>query len=645
MSHVPAGKRDACLVWVHPVMFNVRSGLRRPITACRLLFLVLLPLGAFAQAQLDPVAIVGTREPQPLSRSSADIVVIDADTIRDTTADSVEDLLRRAAGMQIIRNGGPGQTSGYLVRGMSTNGTLVLVDGVRAGSATLGQVDFEALSLSQIDRIEVLRGPASSLYGADGVGGVVQIFTRRGEGSARLTGGAAIGGYRSLSGDLGVSGSEGAFDYAVSLGRDSSRGVSATRPGAQFGIFNPDTDGFARNFGNLRFGYTPAAGHRIGVSFLETHLNSQFDSADFDAKFNPDPAADFRTRLTTRVAALDYRGTVLSMWTTSLQVANSVDDSRSGGKTISRFKTERDQLTWQNALRFGPDQQLVLAYEYLREGATADVFLEPQRRHNDAFVVGYSGQLAGFGLQTDLRHDANSAYGDNTTGRIGASYEVVPGFKLRALAGTSFRAPTFNDTGYPFFGIPTIRPERGRSIEVGANWQSEVTSAAFTVYRNRVRDLIGFDPDPNGTDCPPGYFGCAANTSRARLRGVTLSVGQRWGGFGVRATADLLDAVDADTGLRLARRAAHQETLAADYATRAWSVGGSLLDIGSRPDGGVVLGGYAILDVRATWRFLPQWRLEAKLLNAFDHRVEPLRDYQGLGRQAWLGVRFDGRGL
>jgi vitamin B12 transporter len=625
-------------------MLNLRHGLRMPIAACRLLCLVLLPLAASAQTRLDPVAIVGTREPQALSRSIADIVVIDAETIRNTTADSVEDLLRRGAGIQLIRNGGPGQTSGYFVRGMSTNGTLVLVDGVRVGSATLGQAEFESLSLAQIDRIEVLRGPASSLYGADGVGGVIQIYTRRGDGSPRVTGGVAIGGYRSRHGDLGVSGSQGGFDYAAALGRDSSRGVSATRPGAQFGVFNPDTDGYARNFGNLRLGFTPTAGHRIGVSVLETHLNSQYDSADFDAEFNPDPSADFRTRLTTRVAAIDYRGAISSAWTTSLQLANSVDDSKSGGRTISRFKTGRDQATWQNALRFGADQQLVLAYEYLRERATGVVFDDELRRHNSAFVVGYSGRFAALGVQADLRRDANSAYGDNTTGRLGLSYEILPGLKLRALAGTSFRAPTFNDTSYPFFGIATIRPERGRSVEVGANWQAGTTSAALTVYRNRVRDLIGFDPDPNHTDCPPGFFGCAANTSRARLQGATLSIGQGWGDLEIRGTADLLDAVDADTGVRLARRAAHQETLSADYTTGVWSLGGSLLDVGSRPDG-VVLGGYALLDLRAAWRFLPQWRLEAKLLNALDHRVEPLRDYQGLGRQAWIGLRHDGQGL
>ncbi|MEO8525277.1 MAG: TonB-dependent receptor plug domain-containing protein, partial [Caldimonas sp.] len=227
-------------------MSNFRKGLRTPIAACRLLFLVLLPLGTAAQSLLDPVVVTATREPQPLSRSSADIVVIDAETIRNTTADSVEDLLRRAAGIQLARNGGPGQSSGYFVRGTGTNGTLVLVDGVRVGSATLGQIDLESLSPAQIDRIEVLRGPASSLYGADGVGGVVQIFTRRGDGSPRVSGGVAIGGYRSRHGDLGVSGAHGSFDYAASLGRDSSRGVSATRPGAQFGVFNPDDDGYSR---------------------------------------------------------------------------------------------------------------------------------------------------------------------------------------------------------------------------------------------------------------------------------------------------------------------------------------------------------------------------------------------------------------
>jgi vitamin B12 transporter len=641
-------------------MSILRNGLRTPMAALRLL-LLLAPLAAAAQARLDPVTITATREPQALSRSNADIVVIDAETIRNSSADSLEDLLRRVAGVQVTRNGGPGQTSGYLVRGTGTSSTVVLVDGVRVGSATLGQAELEAFSLAQIDRIEILRGPASSLYGADAVGGVIQIFTRRGEGAPRVTAAAALGGYRSRQGDASVSGSQGAFDYAVSFAAEKSDGVSAVRPNDAFGTFNPDEDGFSRKSGSVRLGYTPAKGHRIGASLFESRLESQYDSAEFDADFNPDPSPDFRSRLKTRVAALDYRGAISANWTTTVQLGSSVDDSKSGGTTTSRFKTEREQATWQNALSFGPDQQLMLAYEHLREKASGDAFADSPKRHNNAVVAGYSGRFDALGIQADLRRDDNSAYGGNTTGRLGLSYEVMRGLKLRVLGGTSFRAPTFNDLFFPDYGIPPgtpgfeIKPERGRSLEVGASWEREDTRISVTAWRNDVRDLIGYEPnlgddfEPLGL-CPPAYaFGCARNIGKARLQGLTLAGSQRWRQLELSGNVELLDATDRATGYRLNRRAAHQESVAATWIEDRWTAGAAFVFVGARPDGSpgttFQLGGYGVLDLRATWRFQSQWRLEAKLLNALDHRVEPLRDYQGLGRQAWVGVRFDGQGL
>ena len=628
-------------------MSNHRLGLRTPKAARCLLLVASLPLGALAQSRLDPVVVTGTREPQLLSRSTADIVVIDADTIRNATADSVEDLLRRQAGLQLTRNGGPGQSSGFFIRGASTSGTVVLIDGVRVGSATLGQAEFESLDLAQIDHIEVLRGPASSLYGADAVGGVVQIFTRRGEGSPRLTAHAAIGGYDSQRGDLGVSGSQDGFDYALAAGRERSDGVSAIRPGDRFGNYNPDRDGYGRSFGQIKLGYTPAAGHRIGVTFIETRLDAQYDGAEYKPpNFDADPSPDFRNHLKTQVASIDYGGTVSSLWTTRLQASRNVDDANSGGTTRSRFKTDREQAIWQNALHLGADQQVLLGYEYRRESVRADVFADERARTNNALIAGYAGTFGASELQASLRQDHNSIYGNDTTGSVGGSYRLTQQFKLRAVAGTTFRAPTFNDLFYPGYGVSTIRPERGRSIEVAAQWQSGGTTASATLYRNDVRQLIAYQPD--AAQCPPDpayASGCAANTGRARLQGATLSGAQRWGGLDVRAVVDFLDAKDRDTGERLPLRAAHQETFAADYQTGAWSFGGSVLDIGSRPDGGIVLGGYALVNLNATWRFVQRWRVEARLLNALDHRVEPVRDYQGLGRQAWIGIRYDGKGL
>jgi len=254
------------------------------------------------------------------------------------------------------------------------------------------------------------------------------------------------------------------------------------------------------------------------------------------------------------------------------------------------------------------------------------------------FACGPSASAPGAGSN-------NSAYGANTTGRAGVSFEVARGVRLRALAGTTFRAPTFNDLAFPGFGVPTLRPERGESVEAGVAWLGEDASVSATVYRNHVRDLIGFEPDP--AKCPdPSYtFGCAANTSRARLQGATIAANARWLGVDLRANVDLLDATDADTGERLPRRAAHQESVGADTTRGAWRFGAALLFVGSRPDNGVVLGGYAIVDLRVAWQPQKEWRIEAKLNNVLDRQVEPLRDYRGLGRHAWLGVRVDSAGL
>ncbi len=635
-------------------MFPVRTLPRVPKSAAFAFLVVTSVLAiapsAVAQTALDPVVVTGTREAQPLSRSTADLVVINAATIARSTADSVEDLLRREAGLQLVRTGGPGQSTGFFTRGAGTSSTLVLIDGVRIGSATLGQAELEALSLSQIDRIEVLRGPGSSLYGADGVGGVVQIFTRRGIGAPRFTARAAYGRYRSSEGDVGVSGSQGPFDYALSLGHEGSRGVSSVFPNDANGYFNPDDDGYARNNGSLRLGYTPAKGHRIGISVVEAKLHSRYDSGDFDpVTFGFDPSPDFRGFLTTRVVSADYRGELSSVWTTSVQLSHNVDDLTSGGSSLSRFITFRDQATWQNLLRLSADQQVVLAYEHVGEKAGGDVYAFQPARRNNAVIAGYSGHFGSSDVQADVRRDDNSVYGGNTTGRIGYAYEVLPGLKLRALAGTTFRAPTFNDLFYPDYGVKTVQPERGRSVELGVNWQRGDTSAAATVYRNRVRNLIAYQPDRGFCPPDPAFdFGCAGNVGRAKLQGATITASQRWGGLDVRATVDLVDATNADTGHRLARRAAHQENLSADYGVGAWTVGGALLVVGKRPDfenGSAVLGGYGVVDLKATWRLRPQWRLETKLLNALDHRIEPVRDYQGLGRQAWIGVRFDSQGL
>ena len=596
----------------------------------------------FAQSSTTLV-VTGTREPLAPDRLAADVAVIDAQTLRNTTADSLADVLRREAGVQLSRNGGPGQSSGVFIRGAASQQTVVLVDGVRIGSATLGSAALESLPLAAIERVEVLRGPGSSLVGADAVGGVVQVFTRRGTDGLQLSARAAVGGYgsRELSG--GVRGAQGMFDYAASASSDRSSGTSALRAGDTFGNYNPDRDGYRLDAAQLRVGLRPAEGQRIGLTLLHSHLNAQYDASEYLAPtYAQDNTPDFRTRQTTEVAALDWRGKLTSELSATANASRSVDEAQNGGQVSDSFRTTREQFAAQVAWQTGLIGQLVGALESGTSQARSTSYASAVQRRHHAAVAELTGAVAGWSWQADVRRDSSADYSAVSTGRLGGGVALMPGLRLRALAGTTFRAPSFNDLYYPNYGVANLRPERGRSTEMGLVWQGDEGQASATVYRNHVRDLIGYDP--NASHCPPGpgyQYGCAGNTSRARLQGATLSGAQRLGAWALKAQIDFNAANDEMTGQRLPRRAAHQGTLGADWRQGDWTLGASVLRLGARPDGGKVLAAETTLDMNALWRVAPEWQLQAKLLNANNQRVEPARDYQGLGRQAWLVVRYE----
>ena len=602
---------------------------------------------AWAQAEATPpseVQVIGTRAPAALGSVVSDVVVIDRDRIRASSADSIEDLLRREGGMQASRNGGPGQTAGLMIRGSSSSSTLVLIDGVRTGSATLGQTDLATISLGQVERIEIMRGPGSSLYGADAIGGVVNIVTRRGDGAPYLRGNIAGGNHASGEGYAALSGSNAGFDYALSVSGETTNGVSAVRPGDLWGIYNPDDDGFSRYGLSLAGGYSWRQGQRIGISYSGSRLRSKFDSAEFlPPNFLPDASPDFRNRLDTQLTTLQYQGTLSTEWTNLLRASYQTDQLESGANVISTYNTTRRQFTAQTTWQASAQHQLVGAIDYLDESVYSSDYQAPSR-DNTGLVLGYTGRFGAQKLQADLRWDHNSAYDNQTTGKLGWGMDIADGWSVRAVAGTAFRAPTFNDLYYPGYGVATLQAERSRSIEAGVNYKAAMTSLAATAYYNKVSDLIGYQADPNL--CPPGFpFGCAGNTARALLQGITMQGLQQWGNFQFTLALDWLNAKDRDTDEQLPRRAANQQTFAVDWTEGPWQLGGTVLRVSQRPDAGLLLPAYALLNLNARWRFERFWQIEARLQNATGRDYQPARDYQDVGRQFWIGLRYDGKGL
>ncbi len=598
---------------------------------------------------ITPEEVVVTANRYPVLRSEliSDVVVIDQARIRDAAGSTLEDLLRDLAGVQLSRTGAPGQSAGIFIRGASMANTVVLVDGVRIGSGTLGQAALEALALASIERIEVLRGPGSALYGADAVGGVVQVFTRRGRAVApRFHAAVHAGQFGSSEVQGGASGGMAGFDYALSVSREASQGVSAVaNPADAFGRYNADADGFKRGSANAQIGYAPTPSQRIGIRLLESRQRSQYDAAEFTPPtFAPDASPDFRNRLNTRVAALTHSLDALA-WRSELSLSESRDVLESGGSAVDRFDTRRRQLAWLPSLRISPDTTLLGMLEHQQMRVSATPFRSAVRdADNSAVGISASGRVNVHRWQLDVRHDAHEVYGAQTTGKLGYAWQLAPEWLLRTSVGNAFRAPSFNELYYPGYGVESIQPERARSAELGAAWRRGVSGVQATVYDNRVNDLIGYQADPGA--CPAGYsFGCAANVSRARLRGASLAAESAQGPWHWRVGAEFVDAKDLGTGERLTRRAARTANAALSYRAQDWSVQMALNAVGQRPEGGAQLGAYELLDLGGSWRFSGQWRIEAKLLNALNRRYEPAKDYGAFGRQAWVGLRFDSLGF
>ncbi len=610
----------------------------------RFSFLVGLCAASLSHAQTDPAAVVvvtGARVPQAAADLVADVLVINEARIRASLADSLEDLLRREGGMQLSRNGGSGQSAGLMLRGTSAASVVVLIDGVRVGGATAGQVDFASLSLAQVARIEVLRGPGSSLYGADAVGGVVQIFTRSGQGPAQVDAFMRAGNLGSGEVAAGLRGRSGGWDYALGASHEASDGVNAVKPGDTFGLHNPDRDGFARDAATLRAGFAFSPGTRLGLALTHSQLRAQFDSAEYlPPTFSPDATPDFRSRTQASTAALDFKAELSPRWATQAMAAVQRDDYQSGASQVSRYQTRREQLQWQGLFKPAPGQQAVLALDHVDERITSTDYTAPARRNLGA-VLGYSGAFGTQRVQADVRHDRNSVYGNVNTGKLGWGWQASDAFSLRAMAGTAFRAPAFNDLYYPGYGVASIRPERSRSVDLGARWQLGASRLDATLYRNRVSDLIGYQADPAA--CPPGYpTGCAGNVARARLQGATLALAQRVAAWHFEVAIDFLDAKDAASGQRLPRRAPHQERLGAQWSQGAWAAAAQLLSVGARSEGDQVQAAYQTLDLSGQFKLGGGWQLEARLNNATGRAYEPVLDAMAPGRQGWLGLRYRG---
>lgn len=587
--------------------------------------------------QLDPVVVTATRSPQMLSQVLADVTVLTRADIERQAYGGLADLLRSQACFELVRNGNAGANTSLYVRGAETRHTMVLIDGVRYDSQSTGGASWQTIPLAQIERVEIVRGAASAIYGSDAVGGVVQIFTRKGDGKPQLELGTGFGNNGLAKADASLSGLSGIIDYAVSAAGERSSGFNS-RPSSD-PSYTPDRDGYKSYSYSARVGAQLSREQRVEVMGLKSHVNSQYDAT---AK----PTVDDHSLNDMRA----LRGSWTSQWNSAFNTELSIGESHDRYETkpsVYLTDTRVRSYTFSGGYKLG-DGQFNGSLErredqLLNSGLTQSAPAGSADRHQDAVGLGYVWGSGPLSLQVHGRHDKDSEFGGSNTGTIAGGYQFAPGWRVLASYGTAFRAPTLYQR-FSDYGNPNLVPEHGKNAELGLHYAQGKDNAGITVYRNLVDNLIVF-----GAAGPcVSQYGCYANVGEARLQGVSLKAGTELAGVRLSGSVDLQAPKDFTQGTStygklLARRSKQHASLNADTTIAGWDVGAQWLLSGKRFDNAAnttKLGGYGLLGLDAQYSLSKQLRLQLKLDNAFNRAYQTANGYASAPRQAFVGLRY-----
>ncbi len=596
------------------------------------------------EKRTDPVVVTATKTETLVRELGGVASVIPGQDFATYHYPSVDEALRLLPGVDVRRSGSYGKTSSLSIRGANPSQVQVLVDGVRVKSPTTGQLDLSDLTPDLIERIEVIRGPQSTLYGADAIGGVMNIITKRGRGPFSATLSAEGGNYGTVVTRGAVSGAWKLVDYALAASHLESAGQ-----------FDND-DAHVNSFSG-----------RVGLSLpLDSHVSVVArwvrNVTGLPVKFvccgplpdDPVINPDARQQSETLVLALEGRSRPVPWWETRWRLARFTNhlgiqdpaDAPFDFPQFAQITVERREAEWINSFFIGQWSTTTLGLEYRHEAGDNQGTFQSRSDVASFFLEQRLRFLERLFFTAGMRVDRNSAFGTEATGRGSVAYAIKAwGTRLRGSAGSGFRAPTFNDLFFPVFGNPDLQPEKSLSWDAGVDqtlWSGRVRLAA-TYFHNAFDNLISFVP----VDVFP--FVTAVNVGRARSRGVEFT-----------GEVDLLrnlvlalnytfsDTEDLESGLPLPRVPRHRTNVTVTWepipTVTVWA---QVQSVTRQFDGveGVFNPGYTTLNLGGTWRLLgptsslQRLELIARIQNVANARHAEVKGFPALGINALVGLR------
>jgi vitamin B12 transporter len=583
-----------------------------------------------AATTLDRVNVTANRMARTIDETLAAVTVITREEIQNSQAKDITQLLDGTQGVTMSSNGGLGKATGIRLRGTDSKHVLVLIDGVRIGSATLGIAAFQDIPLAQVERIEIVRGPRSQLYGADAVGGVIQIFTRKGGAGEGISAEAEYGSHNTRRVALGVGGSREGLDYNLRVAELRSDGFSALKNN------NPDEDGYRNRSFSGYLGYRFSNQLKLSVTALRATGENEYDSA-----WGPTDLYDTDFLEQSLSTSLEYAPS--EIWDITLAVGESRDETTNftNSSLSSFFNTQRRQFSWQNDIALSDESVLTLGFDFLRDQVDGTSSYSVNQRDNKALFAQYQTMLGLNDFVLGLRHDDNESFGDHNTGNIAWGRELTDNLRVVASYGTGFRAPTFNDLYYqdPWgsSGNPNLTPEESRSVELSLRGRQSWGEWNLNLFRTDIEGLIDWVEIGPFTYQPQ-------NVDQARIDGLEAGVGTQLADWRLAANLTLLDPRNRTSGKLLTDRSERALRVDVDRAFANTEVGATLKARShnfSNATNTLGTAGFATLDLRVARHLSPDWTLRGQIRNLFDRDYETIRTYNTGGREFFVSVHYE----
>lgn len=591
------------------------------ITACLSSFNLFAEETTSDDQNLNEVIVTANRYSQNVDETLSSATVITRDDIEKSTAQDLPALLSRVAGLDIRPSGTYGKNTSSFMRGTNSSHLLTLIDGIKLYSATAGSTSLQHIPLDQIERIEIVRGPRSSVYGSEAIGGVIQIFTRKGSSKPSASANVGLGSNNSKELSASFSGATDKANFNLTASSFKTDGIDAivhTTPN--------DDDGYTNDSVSASFDYQFNSSFAFKSSFMNAQGNTLYDNC-FNSSFisSDDCSTDFTQQTFSNTLHITPEG----MWDAQLQIGTSRDlnDSFWEGADNGSFNTKRDDAAFINNLQITDDQLIVLGVDYAEDDVSTSAYPAgtPETRDNIGIFAAWNAQFNSMDIELNLRRDDNEQFNTHNTGSIAFGMPISDNIQTFVSYGTAFKAPTFNELYFPFFGVPTLVPEESESFEIGIRGKYNSGNWSFNVYQTNIDNLISYD----------STIFLANNIDKSQITGAELVSSTRLLQWNINTSLSYTDPVNKsgdNNGKQLVARAKETLSITVDRNIGHYNVGVALLAQSKRyqnSDNSVSTAGYGVVDLSVNYNFTSQFKLAVQLNNILDKEYAVNKTFGG----------------